>query len=79
ADGHQPGRHVGGHLPRPGAPLAAGALAGGRAQAEFPDPGQRRPAAPGQAGDARAGSRRAALARTPGPVVHQRAEGRGPA
>ncbi|MDF5982739.1 3'-5' exonuclease [Pseudomonas aeruginosa] len=55
------------------------ALARGRAERELPDPRQRRPATPGQAGDPRTRPRRAALAGAPGPVVHQRAEGRGPA
>ncbi len=75
----QSGGHVGRHLPRPRPSPAARALARGRAERELPDPRQRRPATPGQAGDPRTRPRRAALAGAPGPVVHQRAEGRGPA
>jgi hypothetical protein len=70
---------VGRHLPRPGPPPAAGALAGSGAGAELPDSRQRRPAAPDQAGDPRAGPGRTEVAGAPGPVVHQRPEGRGPA
>ncbi|MCY1521261.1 hypothetical protein D9M68_560670 [compost metagenome] len=68
---------MGRHLPRPGAPPAARPLAGSGPCRELPDPRRRRPAAPDQAGDPRARPRRAALAGAPGPVVHQRAKGRG--
>ena len=78
-DGHQPGRHVGRHFPRPGAPPVAGALAGSGAEPDLPDSRQRRPATPGQARDPRTGPGRTTLAGASGAVVYQRPERRGPA
>src|SRR3546814_20628134 len=72
-------RAVDRHLPRPGAPAAAPALAGREAARKLPDPRQRRPAAPGQARGQAARTRRGALPAAADRVVDQRAEGRGPA
>ncbi len=76
--GMSPQGLCGRHLPRPGPPPFAGALAGSGAVAEFPDPRQRRPAIAIVKRVIRAaGPRRAALAGTPGAVVSQRQKDEG--
>ena len=77
--GHPGGASVDRDLPRPCPPPAAPALARGGAAAKFSDPGFRGPDASAAQGAEGARSRRDALGAARDPVVHQRAEGRGPA
>ena len=67
------------HVPRPRAPAAADPRGRRGPRRRLPDHGLGRPGAPGPPDAARARDRRERLGAEGGRVVHQRAEGRGPA